>query len=335
MIVHRHVHTLPASARGTVVAVGNFDGVHRGHQGVIGQAVQRARDSGLAASVLTFEPHPRRFFQPKAPPFLVARFRSKARVIASLGVEHLFALHFNTRLAAETAEEFVERILVKGIAAKHVVVGYDFVFGKGRTGNPELLRQRLGALGVGVTIVPAVTVPGEDRPDALRAGLVVSSTGVRDALRAGEPRTAAWLLGRPFEIEGRVIRGAQRGRTMGFPTANIALGEYLHPALGIYAVRVAIADRQPGPGAALIEVPVWHGGVASLGLNPTFGGLPEPRLEANLFDFNGDLYGRRLRVQLVDYLRPERHFDGMDALRAQMDRDAADARKAIASHQSG
>jgi riboflavin kinase/FMN adenylyltransferase len=328
VIIHRSVQGLKREARQTVVAVGNFDGVHRGHQAVIGEAVRRARAEGVPASVLTFEPHPRRFFQPKVPPFLLARFRAKARVIATLGVERLFALRFNTALAGRTAEEFVDTVLSAGLEARHVVVGYDFVFGKGRA---DLLRDRLAQRGIGVTIMPAVTVTGTDRPAGVRDGLVVSSTGVRDALRSGDPQAAAWLLGRPFEIEGRVRQGERRGRQLGFPTANLGLGEYLRPALGIYAVRVAIAERAVHAGAALREATVWRDGVASLGLNPTFGGLPEPQLEANLFDFSGDIYGRRLRVALLGYLRPERKFDDSEDLRVQIARDAEDAQRFLAA----
>lgn len=329
MHIHRHVEHLPPEARGTVVALGNFDGVHHGHRAVIGEAVRRARAGGAPAAVLTFEPHPRRYFKPDTPPFLLTRLRTKARVVAGLGVDHLFVLRFDARIAGQTAESFIDDVLLDGMAVRHVVVGYDFVFGKGRGGRPETLRERLAARGVGATVMPAVTAsPDLPVTEGEADAFVVSSTGVRDALRDGDPRAAARLLGRSFEIEGRVQRGDQRGRLIGFPTANLRLGDYLRPALGVYAVRVAIGE--PRPGSALSEPAVWYDGVANLGVRPTFGGLAEPRLEVHLFDFNGDLYGRRLRVALVEFVRPEQKFPGLDALKAQIARDAESARQALA-----
>jgi riboflavin kinase/FMN adenylyltransferase len=329
MRIHRHAEHLPAAARGSVVALGNFDGVHRGHQAVIGEAVRRARAGGTTASVLTFEPHPRRYFKPDTPPFLLTRFRTKARVVAGLGVDHLFVLRFNRDLANLSAETFIDEILLAGLDAGHVVVGYDFVFGKGRAGRPETLRDRLAARGVGTTVMPAVTA-SVDLPatEGEADAFVVSSTGVRDALKGGDPRAAARLLGRTFEIEGRVQRGDRRGRLIGFPTANLWLGDYLRPALGVYAVRVAVTEAHD---SALTDNVAWHEGVANLGVRPTFGGLAEPRLEVHLFEFDGDLYGRRLRVALVEFLRPEQKFAGLDALRAQIAKDAEAARRALAA----
>lgn len=332
MIIHRHVDTLPDAARRSIVAVGNFDGVHRGHQAVIGEAVRRARQDGVPASVLTFEPHPRRFFQPDAPPFLLTRFRTKARVLARLGVDRLFVLRFDAALASRTAEQFIDSVLMHDLGARHVVVGYDFVFGKGRGGNPELLRDRLAGPGIGTTIMQPVTAPADSaEADGEPEASIVSSTGVRDALRAGDPRSAARLLGRPFEIEERVRRGDARGRTIGFPTANLWLGDYLRPALGVYAVRVAIAEPRTGSGRTLVEAASWLDGVANLGLRPTFAGLTEPRLEVHLFDYAGDLYGRRLRVALIEFLRPEQKFEGLEALKAQIARDADAARRLLAA----
>jgi riboflavin kinase/FMN adenylyltransferase len=328
MRVHRHVDHLPAEARGSVVALGNFDGVHRGHQAVIGEAVRRAR--GTTASVLTFEPHPRRFFKPDTPPFLLTRFRTKARVVAGLGVDHLFVLRFNRALADLSAEAFIDEILLAGLNAAHVVIGYDFVFGKGRGGRPETLTDRLAPHGVGTTVMQAVTAAaGLPATEGEADAFVVSSTGVRDALKDGDRHAAARLLGRSFEIEGRVQRGDQRGRSLGFPTANLWLGDYLRPALGVYAVRVAIASARQG--SALSDAVTWHDGVANLGIRPTFGGLSEPRLEVHVFDFDGDLYGRRLRVALVAFLRPERKFAGLEALKAQIVSDAEAARRLLAA----
>jgi len=317
MRIFRHVAALPASARRAVVAIGNFDGVHRGHQAVIGEAVRRARAIALPAAVLTFEPHPRRFFRPDQPPFLLTRLRTKLRVIAALGVDLVYLPRFDARLAGIPAEGFVDAVLVRDLDLAHAVVGYDFVFGRGRLGTPETLRARLAAAGRDVTIMAPVARPGaagiEDE------GLIYSSTGVRDALAAGDPGAAATLLGRRFEIEGRVVRGDRRGRTIGFPTANLWLGEMLRPRLGVYAVRVRI-------GSATEPVD----GVANLGLRPTFGGDPEPRLEVHLFDLDADLYGQRLCVELVAFLRAERRFEGIDALKAQIAADAGAARKVLA-----
>lgn len=319
MRVFRHSSNLPASSQGSVIAIGNFDGVHRGHQAVIGEAVRRARAGGRPSGLLTFEPHPRRFFRPDTPPFLLTRLRTKVRVVAALGVDNFFALRFDAGLASLSAEAFIDGVLIEGLRASQVVVGYDFVFGQGRRGNPDMLRDRLAAKGIAAMVMPPVAAPHAE-PDGDSEGLIYSSTGVRDALRAGDPRAAARLLGRPFEIEGRVRRGDARGRLLGFPTANIWLGNYLRPALGVYAVRARIDE--PGIRDSLT-------GVANLGLRPTFGGA-EPRLEVHLFDYAGDLYGRRLRVELVDFLRPERKFDGIEALKAQIATDAAAAKAALA-----
>lgn len=323
MRIFRHSSDLPDAAQGSVIAIGNFDGVHRGHQVVIGEAVRRARAAGRPSAVLTFEPHPRRFFRPDTPPFLLTRLRTKARVIAALGVDNLFVLRFNAAIAGLSAEAFIDQVLVGDLRASQVVVGYDFVFGQGRRGSPDLLRDRLASKGVMAYVMPPVAAPHAE-PDGESEGLIYSSTGVRDALRAGDPRAAARLLGRPFEIEGRVRRGDARGRLLGFPTANIWLGDHLRPALGVYAVRARVDERDSG--ATLT-------GVANLGMRPTFGGA-EPRLEVHLFDFQGDLYGRRLCVELIDFLRPEHKFDGIDALKAQIAADVVAAKAALAPRPS-
>ena len=308
--------TAPAQARGAVIAIGNFDGVHRGHQAVIGEAVRLARAAGRPAAVMTFEPHPRRFFKPDGAPFLLTRLRTKLRIVAGLGVDVVYALRFNARLAALEAEDFVDTILVRGLDAAGIVIGYDFVFGKGRRGNPELLRARLAAAGRTCTIMPPVGAAA-----ALEAeeGAIYSSTGARTALGEGDPQAAAAILGRPFEIEGHVRAGDRRGRTIGFPTANIELGDYLRPRLGVYAVRARIAGV-----AAPLD------GVANLGLRPTVGGTA-PRLEVHLFDFAGDIYGRQVAVALLHFLRPEMKFAGLDALKVQIAADAAQARALLAA----
>jgi riboflavin kinase / FMN adenylyltransferase len=309
MRIFRH-DRVAAGDRGAVVAIGNFDGVHLGHQRVIGEAGAIARSLGAPHAVLTFEPHPRSVFRPQDPPFRLTPFRTKARRIEALGVDLLFTLHFDSGFARRSAEDFVEAVLVQGLGVRHVVVGYDFVFGHQRRGDPALLAQRGAALGFGVTIIDPVTAA---------AGALYSSTRIRDHLVAGAPREAATLLGRFWEIDGRVERGDRRGRTIGFPTANIFLEDYLRPAAGVYAVRAAVEEGGS---------PHWHDAVANFGTRPTFGGT-DLRLEVHLFDFDGDLYGRHLRVALIDHLRPEHKFPSLDALKAQIAEDAKQARRIL------
>jgi riboflavin kinase/FMN adenylyltransferase len=312
MQIFRHYNALPEETRGSAVAVGNFDGVHRGHQAVIAEAGHAAAAMGVPWAVLTFEPHPRSVFTPREDPFRLTPFRSKARYIQELGVDTLVVLHFDGEFSQRSAESFVHDVLVGGLGARHVVSGYDFVFGHDRRGTCELLLHMGKEEGFDFTAVSAV----EDEN-----GEVFSSTRVREFLRTGDPGSAAGILGRPFEIEGQVREGDKRGRTIGCPTANLALDDYLRPALGVYAVRVGLED---GKGAE------WHGGVANLGRRPTFGG-EEILLEAHLFDFDGDLYDQHLRVALVDYLRPEKKFDGLEALKAQIEIDGRQAREVLAS----
>ncbi|MBV9521376.1 MAG: bifunctional riboflavin kinase/FAD synthetase [Alphaproteobacteria bacterium] len=309
MHIHRYATSLPAAARGAVVAIGNFDGVHLGHQAVIGIAGRLAREHGAPPAVLSFEPHPRGVFQPDAEPFRLTPFRAKAELLRRLGVALLYSLRFDRALAARSAQSFVHDILHRGLGIRHAVVGYDFVFGNRRRGTAAMLRELGGELGFGVTIVDPVQTGDE----------VYSSTRIRDLLAEGDPRRAAAFLGRFWEIDGRVRQGDRRGRTIGFPTANLLLDGYLRPATGVYAVR-----------AGLGRDGVWHDGVANFGLRPTVGGT-ELRLEAHLFDFTGDLYGRHLRVALVDYIRPERKFAGLDALKAQIAADCAQARTILAA----
>jgi riboflavin kinase / FMN adenylyltransferase len=310
--IFRHSSGLPPDARGSVVAIGNFDGVHVGHQAVIGAAVERARALGVPSSALTFEPHPRMLFKPDSEPFRLTPLRPKAHAIEELGVEILIVLAFDRAFSAKSAEAFVEDVLVTGMAVNHVVIGADFVFGHDRLGTVQRLTEMGLELNFGVTALQPVA--GAD-------GTVYSSTAVRKALQAGEPRRAAALLGRPWDIEGRVEHGDARGRQLGFPTANVGLGDYLRPAFGVYAVEAGIDHGTRTE---------WHAGVANLGRRPTVAGVVE-RLEVHLFDFEGDLYGRHLRVRLIEFLRPEKKFDGLDALRAQIARDSAQAR-AILGH---
>jgi riboflavin kinase / FMN adenylyltransferase len=307
MRIYHHFNDLPADARGAAVAIGNFDGIHRGHQAVIDEAGRIARAAGLPWAVLTFEPHPRSIFKPDIEPFRLTPFPSKARHIEALGVDCLIVLEFDLPFSRWPANQFVDDVLVRGLEAHHVVSGYDFVFGHDREGNCELLLQLGARAGFGFTSVSAV-VDG--------AGEIFSATRVRSELVAANPRAAAQLLGRFFEIEGRVEHGEKRGHTVGFPTANLHLDEILRPAKGVYAVRASVGD---GPAAE------WRDGVANLGHRPTFAG-DDLILEVHLFDFDGDLYGQHLRVALVDYLRPEKKFDGLNDLKAQIVRDIEAAR---------
>jgi riboflavin kinase / FMN adenylyltransferase len=311
----RHPGPRSDHPRGAVLAMGNFDGLHQGHAALIDEARERAQAAGRPAGVLTFEPHPRSVFMPEGEPFRLTPFRVKEREIARLGVDLLFVQHFDLGFAHKSAESFVEEVLVGAVGLTHLVVGHDSTFGNRRRGTPEMLREAGARYGFGVTVVEPVR-----GPDAA----VYSSTHIRELLRAGRPREAAAQLGRFWEIDGRVMVGDRRGRTIGFPTANLGLGEYLRPAFGVYAVRVS-GDGPDDPFAGrTID------GVANIGLRPTVG-TPEPRLEANLFDFDGDIYGRHLRVSPVEFIRPERKFSGLDALKAQISEDAARARAILAA----
>ena len=304
MRLFRHFAELPAAVRGGVVALGNFDGVHLGHQAVIGAALDLAKKLDAPAGVMTFEPHPRSVFVPDQPPFRLTPFRIKARLIEALGVDFLLMQHFDKAFASHSAEDFIDEVLIKGLGVRAVVVGYDFCFGKGRLGSVGMLRGR--------SEFETVSVDAQSGPD----GQTYSSNLIRQSLLDGKPDVAARVLGRPWEIEGRVETGDRRGRTIGFPTANLHLSDYMRPAIGVYAVRAGI-DR----GGAT----VWHDGVANLGRRPTFD-KQDVILEAHLFDFDGDLYGRHLRVALTGYIRAERKFDGLPALKEQIARDCETAR---------
>jgi riboflavin kinase/FMN adenylyltransferase len=298
-----------------VLAIGNFDGLHRGHAILIGQARDRAVAEGRPAAVLTFEPHPRSVLFPETEPFRLTPFRVKERELARLGVDLLFVQHFDLGFAAKSAEDFIAEVIVGAIGAAHVVVGWDCTFGNRRRGTPDVLRAAGPEHGFGVTVLDPVR--GAD-------ATVYSSTHIRELLKAGKPREAAKLLGRFWEIDGRVMTGDRRGRTIGFPTANLGLDDYLRPAFGVYAVRVS-GDGADDPLAGRTV-----DGVANLGLRPTVGGAA-PRLEAHLFDTDADLYGRHLRVALVEFIRPEQKFAGLDALKAQIAADADRARAILAS----
>jgi riboflavin kinase / FMN adenylyltransferase len=313
MRVFRHFENLPAHVRGSALAVGNFDGVHLGHREVINEAGRIARSAGIPWAVLTLEPHPRSVFEPEASPFRLTPFPIKQRLIESLGPELLVVIPFDLDFARTPPRAFVERVLIHGLGARHVVCGHDFAFGHGRKGTPELLLWLGDEFDFGFTCVQEVK--DED-------GEPYSATRIRDYLRHGRPGDASRLLGRPYEIEGEVVEGDRRGRTLGFPTANLLLREYLRPANGVYAVRARWREA---------EDELVYPGVANLGVRPTFGGGAEPLLEVHLFDFAGDLYGRMLAVELIDYLRPEKKFDGLEHLRAQIAEDCARARRILAA----
>lgn len=306
MQIHQDWQWLDAAARGASCALGNFDGVHLGHQAVI----DLARGQG-PLGVITFEPHPREFFQRDAAPFRLMNAEARASRLAKLGVEHLFQLPFNAGLAALSPEEFVRDVLARGLGIRHVVIGEDFCFGKGRAGSAADL-VRLGAqYGFSTTVAPLVKT----------AGTSISSTAIRTALSEGRPRDAAAMLGHLHRIEGAVIHGEKRGRELGFPTANMDLAGLHLPAFGVYAVRVDVLNG-PQAGSYL--------GAASLGVRPMFNGLT-PNLETHLLDFKGDLYGRQLSVAMVEYLRPELKFSGLPALIEQMNADCLQAREILSA----
>lgn len=302
MIVVRHFEHVPDAARGAVVAIGNFDGVHRGHQALIAGGRALAAKLGAPFGILAFEPHPQEFFRKGAEKFRLTPFRPKAEILCRLGVDALFAVPFNARLAAMPAEPFIADVLVKGLGLRHVITGADFQFGKGRGGDAALLAAEGRRLGFGASVFEAVMADGAHK---------ISSTDIRRALKEGRPRDAAALLGHEWTVSGHVRGGDRRGRTIGFPTANISLKGYLEPALGVYAVRVTAL------GAPYL-------GVANFGRRPTFD-KQDTLLEVHLFDFDGDLYGRTLDVSFVDFIRPEMKFAGLDALKSQI---AADSEKA-------
>jgi riboflavin kinase/FMN adenylyltransferase len=298
---------LGAADRGAAVALGNFDGVHLGHQAVIGQAAEAAQGLGAPLGVISFDPHPRRLFQPDQPSFRLMTMEQQARALEALGVEVFHVLAFDYEMAGFTDEDFARRVLHEGLGVRHVAVGFDISFGKGRTGSPQAMQAYGETLGFSVSVAQAVG--GADSK--------YSSTGVREALRDGRPQDATAILGRPFAIEGVVRRGKQLGRTLGFPTANVPLADYVTPRLGVYATRTRLPDGR------IVE------GVANIGNNPTTG-EEQTRLEVWLFDFNEDLYGQVIETDLIAFLRPEEKFPGLEAMVEQIHADAAEARAILA-----
>ncbi len=309
MRIVRDYQFVDAADKGATVAIGNFDGVHLGHQSVIRLAAQAEPEAPLG--VMTFEPHPRSYFAPESPAFRLTGPAARASRLEKLGVKRLYELPFNAGLAGLTPEAFAENVIVGGLGLKHVVVGADFCFGKGRAGTTKGLQAFGAELGFGVSVAPLL-----EKSDG-----VVSSTAIRRALSDARPRDAAKMLGHWHRIEGPVIGGEQRGRTLGYPTANLSIDGLHLPAFGVYAVLVDVLD-----GA---HKGAYHG-VASLGVRPMFG-ENRPNLETFLFDFSGDLYGAALSIGLVEYLRGEEKFDSLEALILQMDADSAQARQILSA----
>ncbi len=305
MRLFTHWRDIPADARGASIAMGNFDGVHLGHASVVRAAHVARPDAPLA--VLTFEPHPREEFRPDDPPFRLTLSAERADALAALGVDLIYELPFDHEFSLMTADDFVQDVLHAGLGARHVVSGQDFAFGHRRGGDTGYLAGRCEALGIGLTLVPPVT----DSRGPL------SSSRIRRALQDGYPERATAELGRPWAIRGMVAHGDKRGRTIGFPTANVALGRHLEPARGVYAVTIRLANGQT------------YRGVANIGRRPTVNAGPESRLEVNLFDFSGDIYETEITVALHFYIRAEVKFSGLDALKAQIAADADTARRLL------
>ena len=314
MQIIRHPENLSSDWQGMVVALGNFDGFHRGHQTVVGEAGRVARTNRQKLAVLATEPHPRSFFQPEAPAFRLTSFRERAELLANFGVDLHIALTFDSTLAATRPEDFVKNYLVDGLKASCAVVGYDYRFGVNRSGDVDTLRRLGDELGFDVLIIDPVTFGVEGA-----AGEVYSSGRIRQALRSGEARLAAALLGHWWGVSSHVVRGEQRGQKIGFPTANLEFHDSIVPRHGVYAVRARIGEGQPQTVS----------GIANVGLRPTFDGDTE-LLEVHIFDFDQDLYDHLVRVEFVGFLRPERKFDSAGELKVQIQRDIVTCKTMLA-----
>ncbi len=306
LIVHGY-NDVPAQALGAVLAIGNFDGVHRGHQELLRIAAETGRKLGAPSGAILFEPHPREFFHPEEPHFHLTPLPQKLRLLETAGLDLAVVLDFDKELAGLSAVDFIDDVIVKGLGARHVVIGYDFFFGHQRSGTPETMREVADRAGFGVTIIPPVAEGGE----------VFSSSAIRLRLAQGDVKGAAELLGRTWRIEGTVVGGAQRGTGLGFPTANIPLPRGTALGHGIYAVRVIVDGAR-------------HDAAAYLGTRPTYdNGMPV--LEVFLFDFDDNLYGKVIEVEFIDFIRADRKFDSSEALVEQMQKDVAQARDILAA----
>lgn len=306
MQIYTDHRNLPPAVKGAVMAIGNFDGVHKGHQALLTRARAIAAPAGKPVCVMTFEPHPRRLFRPDDPPFRITPPAVKARRLAAAGVDALISLSFDWPFASQSADEFIAQILKDGPSPSHIVVGSDFAFGQLRAGTPDTLR----AAGFAVTVLDKVADEGDD---------AFSSSRVRQALCEGRIADANAILGWDWEIEGVVVKGDQRGRTIGYPTANVPLGDTLHPAYGIYATWVMIEGEDQ-----------WRPAATNIGIRPMFE-LKVGQVEAYIMDFSGDLYGKSLRIKPVARLRGEAKFDSLESLIAQIEKDCAQARTVLSA----
>ncbi|MEZ5648220.1 MAG: bifunctional riboflavin kinase/FAD synthetase [Alphaproteobacteria bacterium] len=302
MIVIKNRAEITPKMQGAAVAIGNFDGMHRGHEALLAQLQREAKTRQSAAGVLTFEPHPRKVFRPEGETFRLTLSAAKRRRLAQCGVDFVWEQRFDRPFSQRTAAAFIDELLVDALDVRHVIVGEDFHFGHDRAGDVTFLRAAGERRGFSITALA---------PILAQDGTVYSASRIRALLQAGDPKGAATLLGRPWDIEGLVVPGDRRGRDLGFPTANLELGDHLHPAYGVYAVCVGIANKDRWD---------WQNGVANIGRRPTVSGQVA-RVEAHLFDFKGDLYGQTIRVALVEFLRPERKFPDLSALKEQIAQD--------------
>ncbi|PLK25382.1 bifunctional riboflavin kinase/FMN adenylyltransferase [Porphyrobacter sp. TH134] len=304
-----HRDPVPEPLRGAIIALGNFDGFHLGHQAVAGEAIRWAQAEGRPSIIATFDPHPVRFFRPDVPPFRLTTLEQRQELYLAAGATAMLVFHFDAALAGTSAEDFITAILIERFGAHGVVTGGDFTFGRQAKGNVDLLRRLGGELGLQSRVIDAVSEGGE----------VVSSSRIRQALREGDPQQAARLLTRPFAIRGIVEHGDKRGRTIGYPTANLGVENYLRPKYGIYAVT----------GRILATGQVLHG-AANIGIRPQFE-PPKELLEPYFFDFSGDLYGQEIEIAFHHFLRGEAKFDSLEALIEQMDKDCEEARRLLSS----
>lgn len=301
-----HREAITPALRGAIIALGNFDGFHQGHQAVAGEAIRWAHDEGRPSIIATFDPHPVRFFRPEVPPFRLTTLEQRQELYLAARATAMLVFHFDAELASTPAEDFITRILIERFGAHGVVTGGDFTFGKGAKGNVDLLRTFGAERGIHSRIVNAVERDG-----------VISSSRIREALRDGDPQLAADLLTRPFAIRGIVEHGDKNGRKLGYPTANLTIDKYLRPKYGVYAV----TGRILATGETL-------NGAANLGIRPNFE-PPKELLEPYFFDFSGDLYGQEIEVAFHHFLRGEARFDGLEQLKAQMEKDCARAKELL------
>jgi len=304
MNIYESLQNIPETAKNCVVAIGNFDGVHRGHQALLSTAKTMAAEKALPLAVLTFEPHPRRLFRPDDPPNRISPPAVKHWRLTEFGVEHLFSLPFDWDFASQSADDFIANVLADGIGAAHVVVGTDFCFGQLRKGSPQDIEKS------GIPTTAIEKIAGIDEQ-------IFSSSNIRQALRAGELSVANEILGWDWEMRGEIVKGDQRGRELGYPTANVKLGETVHPAYGVYATSVQIEGED-----------VWRPAATNIGIRPMFE-VPIAQVESFIFDFDRDIYGKILRTQPVKRLRGEAKFNSLEDLIAQIDKDCVQAREIL------